>query len=153
MKPRERIVTLYLSRAAFFHPTLYNSPREKHRTKRPLMPENARSPPGRERRQLYPRKFTAPAGWDTCPAYTCRYPIPLANPLLQSIRRPVALNLRKIAARYLQKIYVEECEALHQAFSFCAHDHGFCPQPPKVVWNLPLQAGPRGLPSSVEQQG
>src|SRR5499427_705427 len=33
---------------------------------------------------------------------------------------------------------------LFQAFSFRAHDHGFCPQPPKVVWNLLLQAGSEG---------
>jgi hypothetical protein len=33
---------------------------------------------------------------------------------------------------------------LFQAFSFRVHDHGFCPQPPKVVWNLLLQAGSEG---------
>jgi len=27
---------------------------------------------------------------------------------------------------------------------FRVHDHGFCPKPPKVVWNLLLQAGSKG---------
>src|SRR5271154_4226278 len=39
---------------------------------------------------------------------------------------------------------------LSQAFSFCAHDHGFSPQPPKVVWNLLLPAGSEG-PSLIDQ--
>src|ERR1019366_1432561 len=33
---------------------------------------------------------------------------------------------------------------LSRPFSSCAHDHGFCPQPPEVVWNLLLQAGSEG---------
>jgi hypothetical protein len=39
---------------------------------------------------------------------------------------------------------------LFQAFSFRVHDRGFCPQPPKVVWSLLLQADSEG-PTLISQ--
>ena len=40
-----------------------------------------------------------------------------------------------------------------RTFSFCAHDRGFWPPPPKAIWDPLLPAGPEGpfLPSSVMQ--
>jgi len=39
---------------------------------------------------------------------------------------------------------VDLTRSLPGLFPLCAHDHGFCPQAPKVVWNLSLQTGSEG---------
>jgi hypothetical protein len=111
---REDSYSPNLSRAAFFHPA---SPRKNHRTKRPHMPENVQSPPRQWRQTPLTQKIFRPCGIGYLPCLHVSVSYPTSKSLAvvhQTFRDP---KPEKDTARYLQKIYVEERDALHADIS------------------------------------